>query len=279
MVQYSGRGEAGKGALDADMIVLSPGSSRLAYQWAAQLGHKLQAPVPSLFTFTIPDPLLQGLSGVSVQDGEVALFLPGGGGKSKNKFKERGPILVTHHGLSGPGVLRLSAFAARELHAAAYTTAIRVNWKPDIPRGVEGVLEELEALKKFQGSKAIGGQNGPTLDLPRRLWQAMVTRVGIAADLKWCDVKKADLRKLAVMVAQCDLQVSGKNTNKDEFVTAGGVSLNGVDMARMHSKSVPGPKAWPCACRVPSSAGRGPPGHASMLLSIYMPVPCAKWVR
>jgi len=161
------------------------------------------------------------------------------GGKGK-KLKERGPILVTHQGLSGPAVLRLSAFGARELHALDYKATIRINWKPDMAGSVEGVMAEFEAFKKFHGQKDIGGTSGPTLDLPRRLWQAMVAEIGIALDLKWCDVKKADLRKLAMLVAQCDLQVAGKSTNKDEFVTSGGVSLPGVDMSKMHSKSVPG---------------------------------------
>jgi len=283
------------------MVVLSPGSSRLAYQWAQALGHKLQAPVPSLFTFKIQHALLAGLAGLSVQDAEVSL-VSDAQGKGKKKLKERGPILVTHQGLSGPAILRLSAFGARELHAIDYQARIRVNWKPDMPGGhvsslpaalspapclhsslfplfpsslapalsidlhlpeavlqakssikplllpthsetrpgVEGVVEELEAYKKFQGSKTIGGTSGPTLDLPRRLWQGMVADAGIAPDLKWCDVKKADLRRVAMLVAQCEFEVTGKSTNKDEFVTAGGVSLAGVDMSRMASKSVPG---------------------------------------
>ena len=125
-------------------------------------------------------------------------------------------------------------------HALDYKATVRVNWKPDMPGGVEGVMGELEAFKKFQGSKTIGGSSGPTLDLPRRLWQNMVSAVPIAPELKWCDVKKDDLRKLATLVVNCDLHVSGKNTNKDEFVTAGGVSLQGVDMSRLQSRSVPG---------------------------------------
>ena len=218
------------------MVVLSPGSSRMAWQWVLALGHALEAPVPSLFTFTISHPLIGGLAGLSVPDAEVTLV----SAAQKKKLKERGPLLVTHQGLSGPGVLRLSAFGARQLHALDYNATVRVNWRPDMPGGVEGVVAELEAFKKFQGSKAIGGNSGPTLELPRRLWQNMVAAVPIAPDLKWCEVKKTDLRKLATLVAQCDLHVSGKNTNKDEFVTAGGVSLPGVDMSRMHSKSVPG---------------------------------------
>ena len=228
--------ERSNAILECDYVVLSPGSSRLAHAWAAELGHTVEPPVPSLFTFNIKHPLLSGLAGLSVQDVEVSLL---SGGKGK-KLKERGPILITHQGLSGPAVLRLSAFGARELHALDYKATVRVNWKPQMPRALDGVLEELEAYKKFQGAKVIGGGNGPTLDLPRRLWQAMVSEVSIDPGLKWCDVKKADLRQLAVMVAQCDLDVASKSTNKDEFVTAGGVSLSGVDMSKMCSKSVPG---------------------------------------
>jgi predicted flavoprotein YhiN len=109
-----------------------------------------------------------------------------------------------------------------------------------MPGGVEGVMGELEAFKKFQGSKTIGGSSGPTLDLPRRLWQNMVSAVPIAPELKWCDVKKDDLRKLATLVVNCDLHVSGKNTNKDEFVTAGGVTRPTIDFRTMESRVVPG---------------------------------------
>ena len=235
-VTCSGRGQDSKAVLHCDYIVLSPGSSRLAYQWASSLGHTLEPPVPSLFTLSISHPLLSGLAGLSVQDAEITLV----SGKTKKKEKQRGPVLVTHQGLSGPAVLRLSAFAARQLHALDYKATVRINWRPDVGGAVEGVLGELEALKQLQGSKAIGGSTGPTLELPRRLWQAMVAQVGIEAQVKWCEVKKVDLRKLAQLVVQCDLEVSGKNTNKDEFVTAGGVALPGVDMSKMQSKCVAG---------------------------------------
>ena len=235
VVECSGRGENSKGTLECDMVVLSAGSSRLAHQWAAALGHTLHAPAPSLFTFTIKGSLLNGLAGLSVPHGEVTLMSSGKG----KKLKESGPILITHQGLSGPGILRLSAFGARTLNELDYKTTIRVNWRPDVG-GVEGAFAEMEALKESQGAKGIGGNSGPTLKLPRRLWQAMVAEVGIPSDKKWRDIKKADLRKLAALVAQCDLEVTGKNTNKDEFVTAGGVALRGVDVSTMRSKSVDG---------------------------------------
>ena len=236
-VSCSGRGEHSKVTLACDIVVLSPGSSRLAWQWAAGLGHRLEAPVPSLFTFKINHPLLNGLAGLSVQAAEVSIVPPAG--KSK-KLKEGGPVLVTHQGISGPAVLRLSAFGARQLHDLDYQFTARVNWRPDVAGGVEGIMQEFDALKKFQGSKAIGGSNGPTLDLPRRLWQALLAQIPIAPDQKWCDTKKSDLRKLALLITQCDFEVAGKNTNKDEFVTAGGISLPTVDMSKMSSKSVPG---------------------------------------
>ena len=112
-VTCSGRGERSKGVVECDMVVVSPGSSRLAWQWMAALGHHLEPPVPSLFTLTISSPLINGLAGLSVQDAEVTLM----SSTQKKKLKERGPLLVTHQGLSGPGVLRLSAFGARELQS------------------------------------------------------------------------------------------------------------------------------------------------------------------
>lgn len=232
------RGE-GEETLSFDYLLLSPGSSRTAYKWAQSLGHQIQDPVPSLFTFNIDDPLLDGLAGVSVQD--VALSLPLEDTASKKKsISERGPVLVTHTGLSGPALLRLSAFGARALFASRYAAPLLLNWLPALPRGFEGAVEELLAVKKFNGNKAAGGSTTPTFNLPRRLWKSLVIHSGIDPETRWAEVKTVELRKLAGNLVRCELQVKGKGVFKEEFVTAGGIALNGVDMKRMQSKAVQG---------------------------------------
>lgn len=157
------------------MVVLSPGSSRLAYQWAQALGHKLQAPVPSLFTFKIQHALLAGLAGLSVQDAEVSL-VSSAKGKGKSKLRERGPILVTHQGLSGPAVLRLSAFGARELHAIDYQARIRVNWKPDMPGGDDSCLPALSPtpLRPSSLLPLLPSSLAPALPLAQHFLEALL---------------------------------------------------------------------------------------------------------
>jgi len=228
---------SGDGAVDCDYLLLAPGSSRLAYAWASQLGHVLEDPVPSLFTFNIEDAMLMGLAGLSVQEAEVSVPNPA---KPKSPLKQKGPVLITHTGVSGPAILRLSAFGARALHESGYKTRLKINWAPELPRGVEGAMEQILSAKSSEAAKLIGGSNGPTFGLPRRLWNAIVERCGISADAKWGEVKNADLRKVAMNLCACELEVSGKGTFKDEFVTAGGVALKGIDMKLMQSKSVPG---------------------------------------
>uniref|UniRef100_A0A7S1E9J2 FAD/NAD(P)-binding domain-containing protein n=1 Tax=Hemiselmis andersenii TaxID=464988 RepID=A0A7S1E9J2_HEMAN len=225
-----------KGVIECDYLLLATGSARLSYAWAKGLGHDLEAPVPSLFTFTISDTLLQGLAGVSVQDAIVSIP----SGKPKKPLTQQGPVLVTHSGVSGPAILRLSAFGARVLHETDYKTTLKINWTPEIERGIEGVVEQVLEAKAKDSAKTVGGASSPTFGLPRRLWQAMVAKVGLKSDAKWGEVKNSDLRKVAALMCQCQLEVQGKGTFKDEFVTAGGVSLKGVDMKRLESKSVEG---------------------------------------
>jgi len=227
--------EKDKGAYECDFLMLSPGSSRLAFQWAATLGHKVEPGVPSLFTFTCSDPVLQGLAGVSVQDAEVSLPFKVRG--RKKTLRERGPVLVTHSGVSGPAVLRLSAFGAREMHEVKYSAKMTVNWLPDIDRGEAGATEQLESMKKVFAAKQIGGSS---LGLPRRIFQALVESTGIELDAKWVNVRAADIRKLAARLVRSELDISGKGAFKEEFVTAGGVKLEGVEMKTMESKEVPG---------------------------------------
>lgn len=227
-----------KDTVDADFVLLSPGSSRLAHVWAEGLGHELVPAVPSLFTFECRDLLLQGLAGLSVQDAEVALPFRIKG--RRKTLRERGPVLVTHTGLSGPAILRLSAFGAREMHEAKYESTLTVNWLPDLQSGEASAVKEMEGAKRTHSEKLIAGASGPTFGLPRRMFQALAMAVGIPEEAKWGHVKDKNLRRLAASFVRCELNISGKGAFKEEFVTAGGVSLKSVDMKTLESKSVPG---------------------------------------
>lgn len=214
----------------ADRLVLATGGnkSNAGFTIAAAFGHPIEPPVPSLFTFHVADPRLHGLAGVSVEDAATAV--PG------TKLRERGPLLITHWGLSGPAVLKLSAWGARTLHDVGYRFELRVNWAPTHnPETAHTVLADARARNP---RKQVA--TWCPFGLPLRLWERLVVAAGLAADTPWTVVGNAALRGLAAQVVEADFTVDGKSMFKEEFVTCGGVRLAEVDFKTMGSRLVPG---------------------------------------
>lgn len=216
--------------LHADRLLLATGGCRAAAmgQVAQSLGHTIEAPVPSLFTFHIDLPWLRELAGVSVAAAEVSV--PGTG------LSERGPLLVTHWGLSGPAILRLSAWGARQLHALDYRFALRVNWLPGLT--AEQLVGELQGGREKSGARRV--VNSPLGGLTARLWEALVLAAGIARETRWAALTRAQQHQLAQQLTRAELAVAGKSLNKEEFVTCGGVRLGEVNFKTMESRVCPG---------------------------------------
>ena len=218
------------GTLTCDKLLLATGGCRTAAlgQLAVSLGHTLEPPVPSLFTFHIETPWLRELAGVSVGMAEVSV--PG------TKLRERGALLVTHWGLSGPVILRLSAWGARQLHELNYSFPLQVNWLPHL--NAEKLATELEARRHSQPAKLI--VNSPIPPLPARLWEQLVLASGISRETRWSALSRAAQHKLVHQLRRTEFSVSGKSLNKDEFVTCGGVRLSEVNFKTMESRICPG---------------------------------------
>ncbi|NBV24539.1 MAG: NAD(P)/FAD-dependent oxidoreductase [Proteobacteria bacterium] len=216
--------------LDCDALLLATGGCRAAVagSLAGSLGHTIEPPVPSLFTFHITDPRLEGLSGLAVERATVSV--------AGTKLKETGPVLITHWGLSGPGILRLSAWGARELAAVDYKFALRVNWLPD--HNFDSVIALAQAQRGLTGAKRV--LNVPLGGLPSRLWERLVTTAGVAPLTQWAGLNKVQLHALARLLVESEFAVTGKSMNKDEFVTCGGVRLAEVDFKTMASRVCPG---------------------------------------
>ncbi len=198
------------------------------FDWLMQTGHTIESPVPSLFTFNIPGHPVTSLMGVSVPAATVKI-----GG---TKLEETGPLLITHWGLSGPAVLKLSARGARELAERNYHFPITVNWLPgqqdqQLALQFRGIRQELAAQK-------IGIRN--PFALPQRLWDLLLELSGIDQEKRWADLPVKEQNKLVVNMVQCSFEVKGKTTFKEEFVTAGGIRLTDIAVNTMQSKILPG---------------------------------------
>lgn len=214
--------------MTADRLLLATGGCRgsAAGRLAESLGHSIIPPVPSLFTFNIEKPWLRELAGVSVEDAEVST--PG------TKLRERGPMLITHWGLSGPAVLRLSAWGARVLHEQDYHFPLVVNWLPG--RSADELRNELASFRETQPAKLVAN----TTLLSSRLWEALVSAAGIPRETRWANLTRPALQALVTQLNRTEFTVSGKSLNKDEFVTCGGVPLTEVDLRTMESRITPG---------------------------------------
>jgi predicted Rossmann fold flavoprotein len=217
--------------ITGDRLLLATGGCRAAAagQIAVSLGHTLVPPVPSLFTFQITAPWLRSLAGVAT---EVALEIKG----TKTTLRERGPLLVTHWGVSGPAVLRLSAWGARVLHDTNYQFSLAVNWLPDFTS--EQISQEFHNRRETVGAKLL--VNVPFAPLTTRLWEQLVLAAGLARDIRWAALTRPQAHALARQLTRTEFSVTGKSLNKDEFVTCGGVKLNEVNFQTLASKVCPG---------------------------------------
>ena len=213
-----------------DRLLLATGGNRSSagFTIAEALGHAIEPLVPSLFTFHIDDARLIGLSGVSLEN--AAVSVPG------TKLRTDGPLLITHWGLSGPAVLKLSAWGAHELAAQHYEFPLTVNWAP--PHTRESLARELAAVREKNPKKQIATWS--PLAMPQRLWERLVTSAGIAPATPWAQVGNAALGTLAAQLTTAELKVVGKSLFKEEFVTCGGVRLSEVDFRTMESRLCPG---------------------------------------
>mgnify|MGYP003864620217 CR=1 FL=1 len=215
-------------ACDRLMLATGGNKSNAGLAIAAQLGHTIEPPVPSLFTFHSDDPRLKELSGVSVPEATTAV--------RGTALKERGPLLITHWGLSGPAVLKLSAWGARILHDCGYRFTLTVNWAPGF--NPETLRAELERAKAANPKKQLG--TWCPVGLPLRLWEKLLPAAGLKSETTWAVLSGAALRALAAQVGEGEFAVTGKSLFKEEFVTCGGVRLAEIDFKTMESRLVPG---------------------------------------
>ena len=217
--------------LKGDRLLIATGSNPMGYRWAKVLGHQVQEPVPSLFTFNIKDPRLTDLAGIAVENVRVSLLNP-----EQKKLEQMGPLLITHWGVSGPAILKLSAWGARLLHDHKYQMPLIINWLPNYNR--ETLQAILLETKQSQPRKQI--LTVSPVEIPKRLWQNLVTFIGIDSKMVWADLSKKSLNNLLIELLQGEYLIKGKGVFKEEFVTCGGVNLSEINFKTMESKKCPG---------------------------------------
>lgn len=213
-------------SLHFDKVIIACGGSpkREGFEWLEDLGHKIENPVPSLFTFNMPTESITKLTGVVGKNTLVSI--------QGTKLKSEGPLLITHWGMSGPAILKLSAFGARILNERGYEFKVQVNWVNESNNNV--VLDALEKIAKEHSKKLIS--NIKPYSLTERLWIYLLEKCEISLEKKWGELGKKNLNKLMTVLTNDVYAVKGKTAFKEEFVTCGGVSLESVDMNTMQSK-------------------------------------------
>lgn len=223
--------------LHSDLVCIASGGypKIVQYNWLKETEHRIEEPVPSLFTFNLPAGQagmpcnsITALMGVSVEKALVKI--------AGSKLTEEGPLLITHWGMSGPAILKLSAWGARELAKANYHFNILINWIPDFNEN--SLREKIQKLRFELAPQKIINRN-PFL-LPNRLWEYLLIQSGIHVDLRWADLPAKEQNKLIKILCSNEYAVKGKTTFKEEFVTAGGVLLDEIDFNTMQSKKHPG---------------------------------------
>ncbi|TMI93489.1 MAG: NAD(P)/FAD-dependent oxidoreductase [Bacteroidetes bacterium] len=215
--------------LTADFVCVASGGypKSSMFDWLKDLSHTIEEPVPSLFTFNLPKHPITKLMGVSVEKAKVKI--------QNSKLDEEGPLLITHWGLSGPVVLRLSAWGARELKERNWEFGISVNWLPDYNE--ETLRKKIQELRNTNASQKIVNKN--YFGLPARLWEFFAEQSGTKNEWRWADLPSTEQNKFIKNLCSYECEVKGKTTFKEEFVTAGGIKLNEVDANTMMSKKVP----------------------------------------
>ncbi len=211
-----------------DKVIVSTGGSpkRSGLYWLETLNHQIEEPVPSLFSFNMPNQDITQLMGIVIENTLVAI--------QGTKIKARGPLLVTHWGMSGPAILKLSSFGARVLHQMDYNFAVQINWV-DEPNN-EVVMGKLNEIVRENGQKQLA--NFRPYALPERLWSFLLGKTGLPETKKWNELGAKGLNKLVEVLTNDVYRVNGKSTFKEEFVTCGGISLQSVDLNSMQSKVV-----------------------------------------
>ncbi len=215
---------------EADYVCMACGGfpKLQQFDWLVQLGHTIQPPVPSLFTFNIPNNSITQLMGVSVNNAVVKVM--------GSKLSQSGPLLITHWGLSGPAILKLSAYGARELANKQYQFSILVNWIPAYTE--QSLREQWQTLQQQLSSQYLHSKN--PFHLPSRLWQYFLLQAEISAEIKWLNVSSKERNKLIQTLTAQAFEVRGKTTFKDEFVTCGGITLSEIDPNTMQSRKLEG---------------------------------------
>jgi len=204
-------------------LIMTTGSNPKIWEMLSELGHSIVSPVPSLFTFNIKDARIKDLMGLSAF-AKVKV--------KASKLVASGPLLITHWGMSGPGILRLSAWGARELFDKHYQFKLQVNWLNEVT--FQEAMETLKELKQEHAKKAVSKKS--PFEFPNRLWESLVLASNIDTEIKWADVSKKQLTDLANQLTNGEFQVNGKSTFKEEFVTAGGIDLKEINFKTMESK-------------------------------------------
>ncbi|MBA3663890.1 MAG: NAD(P)/FAD-dependent oxidoreductase [Bacteroidetes bacterium] len=220
-----------KAELNADAVVCSIGGHNKsdAYFLIKNIGHTIIDPIPSLFTINLPgEAIKKDLQGISVQQAEVRI--------QNSKLKYNGPVLITHWGLSGPAVLKLSAFAAKQFFESNYNAVILVNWV--YPLTINETEDELKQLQK-QKHRALP-YTMPGFDLPKRLWEHLCSAAGIDNTKPWAEISNKNIISLCEKLCNSAYKMEGKTTFKEEFVSCGGIHLKEIDFKTMQSKLVPG---------------------------------------
>ncbi len=215
--------------LEADSLCIACGGypKSSMFEWLRELGHSIEEPVPSLFTFNMPGHPIRELMGVSVENARVKI--------AGTKLEQEGPLLITHWGLSGPAILKLSAWGARQLAVSNWQFAITVNWLPEYNE--QQLAERFQSIRMGIATQKIVNKN--PLGLPARLWEFLLTYSGVNVEKRWADIPAKEANKLIRNLCNCEFEIKGKTTFKEEFVTAGGIKLNEIDHNTMMSKKVP----------------------------------------
>ncbi len=208
----------------ADYLLIATGSNSKVWSMMENFGHTIVEPVSSLFTFNIFDKRIKEIPGIAVPKATIKVL--------HSKLEAQGPLLITHWGLSGPGILKLSAWGAVELYQKGYSFEIEVNWLSTNP---ETVLNILKFVKKEQAKKQVIVRSAFS-DIPKRLWEQFVLAAKISETEQWAQLSNLQLENLVKQLTKCIFKVSGKSTFKEEFVTAGGIDLKEINFKRFESK-------------------------------------------
>ena len=215
--------------LVTDFVCIASGGypKTIQFEWLKKIGHTIEEPVPSLFTFNMPGNDITSLMGVVAKNVSVKI--------AGSKLSSQGPLLITHWGMSGPAILKLSAWGARELQQKNWHFSIIVNWFPELNENT--LREKIQQLRFEIASQKIANRN--PFELPQRLWEYLLQQSGIHENMRWADLPAKEQNKLIKNICAQEFEVKGKTTFKEEFVTAGGIVLNEIDHNTMESKMAP----------------------------------------